>query len=212
MYARDTELRSALDRAMEVGAVANASGNGDMRSNAQAMRGGRGYRFEPLAKMAANIIAAGDGPRITVMEVSGWDTHQGQGTTQGVLAFVLDGLDKGVKVLSEALKPIWDRTTILFFTEFGRTVAANGSNGTDHGTGSVAFLAGGAVNGGRVLGQWPGLKQSTLLDGRDLMPTTDLRAVFKGVLADHMRMGRGEIDGVFPDAGNVAPLNGLMRA
>jgi uncharacterized protein (DUF1501 family) len=70
---------------------------------------------------------------------------------------------------------------------------------------------GGAVNGGRVLGQWPGLRQSALLDGRDLMPTTDLRAVFKGVLADHMRMPRGAIDGVFPDAGNVAPFGGLIR-
>ncbi len=211
MYARDPELRSALDRAMEVGAVANASGGGDMQSNAQALRGGRGYRFEPLAKMAANIIAANDGPRITVMEVGGWDTHQGQGTTQGVLAFVLDGLDKGVKVLSEALKPIWDRTTILFFTEFGRTVAANGSNGTDHGMASVAFVAGGAVSGGRVLGQWPSLKQSALYEGRDLMPTTDLRAVFKGVLADHMRMARAQVDGIFPDAGAVAPLGGLIR-
>ena len=212
MYARDPELRSALDRAMEVGAVANASGGGDMQSNAQAMRGGRGYRFEPLAKMAANIIAAPDGPRVTVMEVGGWDTHQGQGTTQGILAFVLDGLDKGVKVLGEALKPIWDRTTILFFTEFGRTVAANGSGGTDHGMASVAFLAGGAVNGGRVLGNWPGLKQSSLYEGRDLAPTTDLRAVFKGVLADHMRMSRSQVDGVFPDAGNVAPLPGLIRS
>jgi uncharacterized protein (DUF1501 family) len=211
MYARDAELRSALDRAMEVGAVANASGNGDMQANAQQMRGGRGYRFEPLAKMAANIIAAPDGPRITVLEVNGWDTHQGQGTTQGILAFVLDGFDKGIKVLAEALRPTWDRTTILCFTEFGRTVAANGSNGTDHGTGSAAFLMGGAVNGGRVLGQWPGLRQSALLDGRDLMPTTDLRAVFKGVLADHMRMPRGAIDGVFPDAGNVAPFGGLIR-
>ncbi|MCE9522971.1 MAG: DUF1501 domain-containing protein [Alphaproteobacteria bacterium] len=210
MYARDPELRSALDRAMEVGAVANATG-GDMQSNAQAMRGGRGYRFEPLAKLAANIIAAPDGPRITIMEVGGWDTHQNQGTTQGQLAYVLDGLDKGVKVLGEVLKPIWDRTTILCFTEFGRTVAANGSNGTDHGMASVAFVAGGAVNGGRVQGAWPGLRQAALYEGRDLMPTTDLRAVFKGILADHMRMARGQVDSVFADSASVAPVAGLIR-
>src|SRR6185295_1414690 len=107
MYARDPILASALQRAQEVGAVAKSSG--DMQQNAEAMRGARGYRFEPLAKMAANIIVANDGPRITVMEVGGWDTHQGQGTTQGVLAFQLDNLDKGIKALSETLKPIWDR-------------------------------------------------------------------------------------------------------
>jgi uncharacterized protein (DUF1501 family) len=212
MYARDPMLRSALDRAMEVGAVAGSAGDGDMRANAQQMRGARGYRFEPLAKMAANIIAAQDGPRIAVMEVGGWDTHQGQGTTQGVLAFLLDNLDKGVKAIKDTLGPTWGRTTILFFTEFGRTVAPNGSLGTDHGTASVAFVAGGAVNGGRVIGDWPGLKPNALYEGRDLKPTTDLRAVFKGVLADHMRLTRAQVEAVFPDSGNVAPLSGLIRA
>jgi uncharacterized protein (DUF1501 family) len=117
-----------------------------------------------------------------------------------------------VKAIKDTLGPTWDRTTILFFTEFGRTVAPNGSNGTDHGTASVAFIAGGAVNGGRVLGNWPGLKQSALYEGRDLAPTTDLRAVFKGVLADHMQMSRAQVEGVFPDSGNVPPIAGLIRA
>lgn len=211
MYARDPVLRTALDRALEVGAVANASGEGDMRQNAQAMRGARGYRFEPLAKMTANLIVAPDGPRVAVLESGGWDTHQGQGTTQGVLAFLLDNLDKGVKAMSEVLRPVWDRTTILFFTEFGRTVAPNGSQGTDHGIASVAFLAGGAVNGGKVLGRWPGLKPNNLYEGRDLSPTTDLRALFKGVLADHMRMPRNAVESTFPDSANIAPLGGLIR-
>lgn len=211
MYQRDPVLRSALERSMEVGAVANASGGGNMQSNAQQMRGARGYRFEPLAKMAANIIAQPDGPRVAVMEAGGWDTHQGQGTTQGVLAFLLDNLDGGVKAMREVLAPVWDRTTILFFTEFGRTVAPNGSQGTDHGIASCAFVAGGAVNGGKVHGNWPGLKQSALYEGRDLAPTTDLRAVFKGVLADHMRLSRSEVEGIFPDSANVAPLSGLIR-
>jgi len=211
MYARDPILAAALDRAMEVGAVAKASG-GDMQSNAQQMRGARGYRFEPLAKMAGNIIAAPDGPRVTVMEVGGWDTHQGQGTSEGILAFQLTNLDSGVKALIETIKPIWDRTTILFFTEFGRMVAMNGSGGSDHGIASAVFVMGGAVNGARVHGNWPGLKPGALYEGRDLAPTTDLRAVFKGVLADHMRLSRPALDAVFPDAGNIAPLTGLVRA
>src|SRR5690606_19581637 len=126
--------------------------------------------------------------------------------------FLLGDLDKGVKAMREALGPVWERTAILFFTEFGRTVAPNGSAGTDHGIASAAFLAGGAVNGGKVLGNWPGLKQSALYEGRDLAPTTDLRAVFKGVLADHMRLARGQLDAVFPDSAGVAPLAGLIRA
>ena len=205
MYARDPLLRSALERAMQVQSVAG-SGMQPMQGQAG---GRRGYRFEPIVRAAANIMAAADGPRVTVMEVYGWDTHQGQGTTQGPLANVLDGLDKGVKILSDALRPVWDSTAILFFTEFGRTVAPNGSIGTDHGTASVAMVAGGAVSGGRVLGNWPGLRN--LYEGRDLMPTTDLRAVFKGVLGDHMRLSRGELDGIFPDSANVAPVSGLIR-
>jgi uncharacterized protein (DUF1501 family) len=210
MYARDTVLRSSLDRALETSAAAGAGG--DMQSNAQAMRGARGYRFEPLARMASKLIAAPDGPRVAVLEAGGWDTHQGQGTTQGPLAFLLADLDMGVKAMREVLAPVWDRTAILFFTEFGRTVAPNGSLGTDHGIASAAFLAGGAVSGGKVLGQWPGLKPQNLYEGRDLAPTTDLRAVLKGVLADHMRMTRGAVEQVFPDSGNVTPVGELIRA
>ncbi|MBP6012249.1 MAG: DUF1501 domain-containing protein [Alphaproteobacteria bacterium] len=205
MYASDPLLRSALERAMEVQAVAGS----DMQPMQGQGAGRRGYRFEPIVRAAANIIAAPDGPRLTVMEVYGWDTHQGQGTTQGPLANVLDGLDKGVKILADALRPAWDKTAVLFVTEFGRTVAPNGSNGTDHGTGSVALLAGGAVNGGRVIANWPGLRN--LYEGRDLTPTTDLRSLCKAVLGDHMRLSRSQLDAVFPDSGNVAPISGLIR-
>ena len=159
--------------------------------------------------MAGNLIAAPGGPTITVLEVSGWDTHQAQGTTEGRLNYVLGDFDKGLKALAEAIRPIWDRTAILAFTEFGRTVAPNGSGGTDHGTASAALLLGGAVNGGRVVAQWPGLR--ALYEGRDLAPTTDLRAVFKGVLGDHMRVARGQLDAVFPDSGNIAPASGLIK-
>ncbi len=206
LYANDPLFRGALDNAIDVDAVANASG-APMDPNA--MRGARGYRFEPLARMAGNLIAAADGPTITVLEVSGWDTHQAQGTTEGRLNYVLGDFDKGLKALADAVRPIWDRTAILAFTEFGRTAAPNGSGGTDHGTASAAFIVGGAVNGGRVIAQWPGLH--SLYEGRDLAPTTDLRAVFKGVLGDHMRIARTQLDATFPDSTNVAPVSGLIK-
>jgi uncharacterized protein (DUF1501 family) len=101
---------------------------------------------------------------------------------------------------------------VLAITEFGRTVAVNGTGGTDHGTAGVALLAGGAVNGGRVLADWPGLGEADLLDGRDLRPTADLRALAKGVLRDHMGVAAAALErDVFPDSAGAAPLPDLIR-
>jgi uncharacterized protein (DUF1501 family) len=96
-------------------------------------------------------------------------------------------------------------------TEFGRTARINGSNGTDHGTGTVAVLTGGALKGGRVIADWPGLKTEQLLEERDLKPTTDLRAVLKGVLRDHLRLDdKALADAVFPDSATATPMAGLV--
>jgi uncharacterized protein (DUF1501 family) len=114
--------------------------------------------------------------------------------------------------LKADLGPLWSKTTVLIVTEFGRTVAANGNRGTDHGAGAAAFLAGGAVRGGRVIADWPGLAPGQLFDGRDLRPTTDLRAVIKGVLGDHLGISRTRLDAdVFPDSAGIAPMSGLIR-
>ena len=82
----------------------------------------------------------------------------------------------------------WSETVVALITEFGRTARVNGNDGTDHGTGTVALLAGGALKGGRVIADWPGLKEADLYEKRDLRPTTDLRAVLKGLLRDHLRV------------------------
>jgi uncharacterized protein (DUF1501 family) len=109
------------------------------------------------------------------------------------------------------LKPYWKDTAILVVTEFGRTVRINGTAGTDHGTGTVAFLVGGAVKGGRVIADWPGLKDAQLYQGRDLKPTTDLRAVTKGVLADLYGVSSAALaERVFPGSIGVAPMQGLI--
>ena len=100
---------------------------------------------------------------------------------------------------------------IVVATEFGRTARINGTDGTDHGTGTIALLAGGAVNGGRVISDWPGLKLANLYEGRDLKPTTDLRGVIKGVLRDHLGLGERVLaDTVFPDSGAVKAVGGLV--
>ncbi len=164
-----------------------------------------------IAEGAARIIAAEDGPRIAALAFEGWDTHAREGAATGRLAALLGGLDAALASFEESLKPHWKDTAILIVTEFGRTARINGTAGTDHGTGTAAFLAGGAVKGGRVIADWPGLKDSQLYQGRDLRPTTDLRAVTKGVLADLYGVSPATLaEHVFPESSEVAPMQGLI--
>src|SRR5207253_5350414 len=122
-----------------------------------------------VGKLAATFLARDDGPRIAMIETGGWDTHSAQNAR---LANQLKALDTMLAALRDGLGPAWERTTVLVATEFGRTAAANGTGGTDHGTGAAAMLLGGGVKGGRVLADWPGLAQGALYQGRDLAPTT----------------------------------------
>ena len=169
--------------------------------------------IQKSAQMAAAIMAADGGPEIAVLEASGWDTHANQGGAQGTLANRLSGLDQSLRAFAGGLGPLWKRTVVMVVTEFGRTAAMNGTRGTDHGTGTCCFLVGGAVDGGRVETQWPGLAPTDLYQGRDLSPTQDLRGVFKAVLSDHLTIDRGRLERtVFPDSGSVKPLSGLIRA
>ena len=167
------------------------------------------YAFATLAGTAGRLLAAADGPRIAAMELGGWDTHAGQ---QARLAGPLRQLDAGLVALKEALGETWRKTAVLVMTEFGRTVRVNGTGGTDHGTGTVAFLAGGAVAGGRVLADWPGLGGNRLLEGRDLQPSMDLRALAKGLLAEHLGLGTASLRAAFPGSDAADPVSRLIRA
>jgi uncharacterized protein (DUF1501 family) len=111
----------------------------------------------------------------------------------------------------EASGPAWKDTVVVVASEFGRTVRSNGTGGTDHGTGGLAMLFGGSVAGGKVHGDWPGLGPKALYQGRDLMRTTDIRAVFKGILQQHLRIdGRELARSVFPHSQDIHPLKGLI--
>ena len=198
--AADPALAQSLYDALEIRAIV-----GD--TNEQRMDG---LRVAPLTSAAARFLASPEGPRIAVLDAGGWDTHQNQGAAQGPLAQRLRGLDTGLQLLKTQLGEHWLETTLVVVTEFGRAAAANGTRGTDHGTAGCAFVAGGAVAGGRVLADWPGLSIRDLHDGRDLRPTTDLRALFKAVL--HERFGVGEAAlarTVFPGSDAVEPLEGI---
>jgi uncharacterized protein (DUF1501 family) len=167
------------------------------------------YAFPALAEAAGRLLAAADGPRLAALEVGGWDTHAAQ---KGRLPGVLRQLDSGIVALRHGLGEAWRQSVVLAVTEFGRTVRGNGTGGTDHGTGTVAFLGGGAVAGGRVLGDWPGLGPGRLFEDRDLLPTSDLRSLAKAVLAGHLGLGAEQIAGVFPGSTAAAPLRGVMRS
>ena len=169
-------------------------------------------QFVKAAEGAGNLMAKDDGPRIAALAYEGWDTHANEGPVDGRLGKLLGALDMAFAALEQVMKPVWRDTAVLVMTEFGRTVAENGTDGTDHGTGTVAFLIGGAVKGGRVYADWPGLSQNALFEGRDLKPTTDLRAVAKGILGEHLGIDRKFLDAsVFPDSGTADMIRNLIR-
>jgi len=208
LYATDPVLSRRLADAMASQEMAPSTDEGGMERGAGR---GRAAQVTETAKAAANFMAQENGPRIAVFETTGWDTHANQGSENGALALRLKALDAGLSTLHDAMGSAWQHTVLLVATEFGRTVATNGTRGTDHGTGAAAFLLGGAVKGGRVITRWPGLTASTLYEGRDLAPTTDLRSVIKSVLRDHLGIAPSRIDrDVFPDSSAAPYLAGLV--
>jgi uncharacterized protein (DUF1501 family) len=176
--------------------------------------GGTGARIQPvaeLARAAGEILGRADGPRVASIDFGGWDTHISQQGEFSQLTRNLRLLDRSVAALRTALGPAWRHTAVLIVTEFGRAVAANGSGGTDHGTAGAAFVAGGAVRGGRVIADWPGLGQGALHEGRDLKPTLDLRALFKAALAAQLGLAEAVLETeVFPDSRAVRPLDRVL--
>ena len=172
-------------------------------------RGRAAHGFVALAGAAGRLLAAPGGPRLAAISVDGWDTHVGQVPRLHVM---LGELDRGLAALRATLGPAWRQTVVLTMTEFGRTARENGTGGTDHGTAGVAFLAGGAVAGGRVLATWPGLRPGQLFQNRDLAPTQDLRALAKGVLAGHLGLPEAALGRVFPGSAGVKGVGGVVRA
>ena len=169
--------------------------------------------FAEAVGTAAKFLAQPDGPRVGALALNGWDTHYNEGIATGWLAQLLGALDAALAAVQENMGPAWRETVVVLVTEFGRTARINGTNGTDHGTATVMLLAGGALKGGRVIADWPGLKAENLLENRDLKPTTDVRAVLKGLLKDHLRADDGALAAdVFPGSNDVKPIAGLVMS
>jgi uncharacterized protein (DUF1501 family) len=217
LYSKEDWFSARLSEAVQTEKLAdegNPANQPDMATPRGAAVKAAAYdRVSGVARMAATLMRSEGGPEVAVIEAGGWDTHANQGGAKGALAQRLAGLDKALRALAGELGSLWPQTAVLVVTEFGRTAAMNGTRGTDHGTGGCAFLVGGAVRGGRVLADWPGLTRTALLDNRDLRPTLDLRSVFKAVLDEHMHVDAHTLASrVFPDSSGAHPLQGLIRA
>jgi uncharacterized protein (DUF1501 family) len=167
--------------------------------------------FAEAAGAAAKFLANPDGPRVGALALDGWDTHVNEGLVDGRLAQLLGALDGALAAVETNMGAAWSDTVVTVITEFGRTARINGTAGTDHGTATVALLVGGALNGGRVVADWPGVKEADLHDKRDLKATTDLRAVLKGLLRDHLRVDERVLTSdIFPGSEAVSPMSGLL--
>ena len=203
LYAHtDPLFARLLEEGIETGKIASGL---DMKARGSA---GDPVGMEQMAAGAARLLAQPAGPRIAALAFEGWDTHAQE---LGRLARLLAGLDGAIAAVRKEMGPAWKDTAVVVVTEFGRTARVNGTQGTDHGTGTVMFLAGGAIKGGRVIGDWPGLAPDRLRDGRDLAPTTDTRAVIKGIAADLFGVSTTSLDrDVFPESAAARPLRGLI--
>jgi uncharacterized protein (DUF1501 family) len=199
--ARDAEMSDNLERGLAADRLATqVGGNDDSVSGLRkAFRG------------AAALIAADTGPRIAMLSLGGVDTHSDQGGATGQLADVLGELDLCIADFKATMGARWGNTVMVIATEFGRTVHVNGDHGTDHGVGTIVMMAGGAVNGGKVFGDWPGIAPSQLYEDSDLKPTTDIRSVFKGVLRDHIGTPASMLNNtIFPSSATDAPIMGRL--
>ncbi|TCG02508.1 hypothetical protein BZM26_01540 [Paraburkholderia strydomiana] len=196
LYDQDAQLRPLWESAMTARGLARDAG----------------ARQDPasLGKLAASFLSRDDGPRIAMIETGGWDTHSAQSTR---LANQLKALDTMLAALRDNMGPAWSKTTVLVATEFGRTAAANGTGGTDHGTGSVAMVLGGAVAGGRVIADWPGLAPRDLYEARDLKPTTSLDSLIAGAASEGLGLDpQRTARALFGQTVATKPLTGIVRA
>lgn len=223
MYDNDPAFHKAISQALEEKEMAAGKMSGGMMSGADMSETMSGDTMSAMDDMrlrpnnlgdttlaAATLLKDPDGPRVAVIEAGGWDTHFGQ---ERRLSALFSDLSGGIVSIKSEMGDAWKDTAVVVVSEFGRTARENGSNGTDHGTGGLAIVAGGSVTGGSVMGTWPGLSSRALFEDRDLMPTTHIEGIFKTLLRDHMGLSESALaDQVFPDLGHIKPMRGLIRA
>ena len=220
MYDSDPAFHNAIAQSMEEQAMEGQAKTGMMSENDMMSAGDMmsdmsmdDMRLRPnnlgdTTLAAATLLKASDGPRVAVIEAGGWDTHFAQ---ERRLTALFEDLSEGIVTIKTQLGDVWDDTAVVVVSEFGRTARENGSNGTDHGTGGLAIVAGGNVKGGQILGTYPGLSSAALFEDRDVMPTSSVESIFKTILRNHMGITERALDTkVFPDLKAIKPMGGLI--
>ncbi len=211
IYRHDPLFSTALTQAVRTQAMAEMALSDVQDSVNRARRVSGPNGLAQMAVPVSRLLLQEGGARVAVVEMGGWDTHANQGTSNGALANNLRGLANGMASFAQELQPVWDKSAILVMTEFGRTVAMNGTGGSDHGTGGMALVMGGAVRGGEVFADWPGLGASDLYQGRDLAPTMDMRAPIKSILTELLDIPLSDVNRhVLPGSSNISPVKYMM--
>ncbi|GJI96045.1 hypothetical protein RugamoR57_27630 [Duganella caerulea] len=199
--------REVMDAA--AGKMSGGGMAGGMSAEMQAANGGAPLPngFPDDAARLAALMRNDPNIQLAFVALGGWDTHASQGSARGQLANRLQPLGQGLAVLAQRLGPLFDQTTIVVMSEFGRTARENGNGGTDHGHGNAMWVLGGAVKGGKVLGDWRGVGDAELNEGRDLPVTTDFRTVLATIAERHLRLGDKQLVQVFPSMPRAGRLD-----
>ena len=209
IYAGDPRLGQMYAEAIQSRTTLLAAVNQDMEHSAQGAPDPRGFSDD--ARRAARMMVADPSLRLVFFQLGGWDTHVNQGAGRGQLANRLKPLGEALAAFQTSLGPVWRETVVLVVSEFGRTVHENGDRGTDHGHGNVHWVLGGPVAGGHVYGDWAGLDESALHEGRDLPVSTDFRSVIDLILAAHLGVSAGARQQVLPGFDpHHTPIHGLF--
>ena len=208
--AKAASALAAAQSGEDQAAMANTSDQAMAQQTAQAPRANP-QAARQVGTTVAKFMTDANGPQIVAISIDNFDTHANQGAATGLLAGRLTYLDAVLGGLADGLGPEWSNTVVVAATEFGRTARVNGTGGTDHGTASTALVLGGALKRTGIVGDWPTLQQAKLFENRDTAPTLDMRALFKGVLSEHLGVERKALDGaIFPDSGQVQAARGVV--
>jgi uncharacterized protein (DUF1501 family) len=215
LYQHDALLHDRFEAALQLQALqeeepGGGGGGGMGGGDPSRAGGGRGSPVSAVMEAVARFLRDPEGPNVAAVEFGGWDTHAAQGMAGGLLDRLLGGLATGLDTLRQGLGPAWPGTTVVVMTEFGRTARANGTGGTDHGTGGAGFVLGSRLGGSRIVADWPGLGPRELHEGRDLRGTMDTRALLKAALQGTFDLTGPQLDRIFPGSAGVAPVAGLM--
>lgn len=203
LYRSDPELLDKFEAALSQRVIASGLADETMTGKGPGDRSS----VDGLFRATAKLMSAETGPNVAAMEMSGWDTHANQGSAGGALDRLFARLASGLAAYRDEMGESWTGTTVVVMTEFGRSVRPNGARGTDHGTAGAAFVLGDGIGKRKIITDWPGLGDKHLYEGRDLRPTTDSRAVLKGVLAGGFDLTKQQLNTVFPGAAGVSALD-----